>query len=225
MKLIGIIGGTSWPSTLSYYEELNKGIHSNLKGFHSARILLYSIDYHVIKSNYGVDFQKITDELEKEILFFMEKKPDCLIIANNTLHKAYDIISSKLNLQIPMFHAGTLASEFAVQNNYKNVLLMGTKFTMEDGFFANYFANRGINVIIPSEEDRNKIGDFQAKIASGIKDDTFFAEFAKIINRYNANAVCLACTELPLYITPSSSPLPVINPSVLQINAAIKFVI
>ena len=67
MKLIGIIGGTSWPSTLSYYEELNKGIHSNLKGFHSARILLYSIDYHVINSNYGVDFQKITDELEKEI--------------------------------------------------------------------------------------------------------------------------------------------------------------
>lgn len=221
MKTIGLLGGTSWPSTLLYYEKLNKIINAKLGGFHSARILLYNIDYHEIKSSYTANWQNVEKLLEKEINFLLRKEPDCLLICNNTLHKALDNL--KLITNIPIFHAGFLCAREGFYRNYKSILLLGTKFTMEDGFFAQYFDNFGIKVIIPDAEDRLQIQHIQAKIASGEKNSEFFENFKTINMRYTADAVCLACTELPLYINAQNCNIPIINPIDLQCNAAIEF--
>jgi aspartate racemase len=170
MKLIGLLGGTSWPSTMLYYKKLNSLVNKQLGGFNSARILLYSINYNEIKSNYATDWQQVEELLEKELEFFLQKKPDCLVICNNTLHKAFDAIKPKLDLQIPVFHAGVLSVQSAIANGYKSVLLLGTKFTMEDGFFAKYFEDNNINIVIPELEDRLKIQNLQTQISSGIKE-------------------------------------------------------
>ena len=224
MKLIGLLGGTSWHSTVLYYEKLNQLVHNRLGEHHSARILLYSIDYNTIKTNYLNNWKLVTETLYNEINLFLTKKPDCLILCNNTLLKAFDSFKDNLNLQIPFFHAGNLAVKNAVENDYKSILLLGTKFTMEDGFYAQYFKKNNIAVTTPSEKDRLLIQSLQTKISSGTKDDNFYHDFAAIIARYkNIDAVCLACTELPLYINRENCALPLILPLDLQCEEAIEY--
>ena len=149
--LIGLLGGTSWPSTISYYEELNRQINY-------PRILLYSIDYGRIKPLYGnsENWQKIAELLKAEIEIITSKGIDSLIICNNTLHKAFDMIEPSLNLQIPVHHAGKLSAKKAQKLGAKKVLLMATKFTMQDGFFAKYFIDLGIEVVLPNLQEMDE---------------------------------------------------------------------
>jgi aspartate racemase len=98
---------------------------------------------------------------------------------------------------------------------------------MEDGFFAKYFTNQGIDIIIPSFEERVKIQEIQTQISTGVSNDDFYNDFKNIITNYlsSAEAVCLACTELPLYINNTNCPLPIINPINLQCIEAVNFAI
>ena len=224
MKVIGLIGGTSWPSTFSYYEQLNRAAQKSLGGFHSARILLYSIDYHPIKNLYHAGWDKIPALLSEEIRFFLDKKPDCLILCNNTLHRALDTIRDGLNIAVPVFHAGHLAVEEAQRMGSKKVLLLGTSFKMEDGFFAKYFEAQGINVVIPSTEDRQIIQEIQSELAQGNIHPSFETKFVALLHHYpDVDAIVLACTELPLIINDGNSPKPLINTIQCQCNAAAQF--
>jgi len=105
MKTIGLLGGTSWPSTIEYYRILNRLAQEKLGGYHSANLLLYSIDYHEIKSRYHDGWDEIPILLEKEIHKLVKLGPDCILICNNTLHKAFDEIKTDLNLKIPFHHS------------------------------------------------------------------------------------------------------------------------
>ncbi|WP_394438134.1 aspartate/glutamate racemase family protein [Sphingobium naphthae] len=96
MKLIGILGGTSWPSTGLPYRMINQEVQRRLGGHHSARILLYSIDYHDIKSRYWDRWAEIPPLLKSEIDQLLSFRPDCWMLANNTLHKAYDAVAEEL---------------------------------------------------------------------------------------------------------------------------------
>jgi len=224
MKTIGLLGGTSWPSTFSYYDALNRAAQKYLGGHHSARILLYSIDYHPIKNLYHDGWDKIPALLEQEIRFFLDKKPDCFILCNNTLHRALDQIREGLNITIPVFHAGHLAAEEAQHTGCKTVLLLGTAFTMEDGFFAKYFEAKGIRVVIPSYEDRQEIQKIKTELARGNIDPAYSEIFSTMLRRYpDVDAIILACTELPLAINEHNSPKPLINPIHCQCAASAKF--
>ena len=222
-KLIGLLGGTSWPSTTIYYENINKLINTNLGNFHSARILLYSIDYNEIKNNYGNNWKRVELLLKDELNFLISKNPDCIILCNNLLHKALDNI--EINIDIPIFHAGKLASNYAVSCKYNNILLLGTKITMEDGFFAKYFEDNNIKITIPDKKDRLFIQKLQTQISSGIKNEGFYQDFSLIIEKYNSvDAICLACTELPLYINNNNCKLSIVNPIELQCKEAVNFI-
>jgi len=224
MKVIGLLGGTSWPSTFCYYEALNRAAQDVFGGFHSARILLYSIDYHPLKSRYQNGWDEIPALLAKEIGFLLEKKPDCLIVCNNTLHRALDVIRADRDIPVPVFHAGHLAVEEALRQDFKKVLLVATAFTMEDGFFAKYFQDKGIEVIIPVAEDRAVIQAIQTQLAQGNNELSFEATFVSILNRYlDVDAIVLACTELPLLINEGNAPRPLINTIQCQCRAAAQF--
>jgi aspartate racemase len=211
-QLIGLLGGTSWPSTISYYEELNRKINY-------PRILLYSIDYGTIKPLYGKpnNWNKIAEMLKAEIEIIVSKGVDSLIICNNTLHKAFDIIENELNLKIPVHHAGKLSAKKAREIGAKKVLLLATKFTMQDGFFAKYFNDLGIEVILPSLSEMDEIQKMQTQIANGKILPEFSEKFEEIIKNNKSDAVCLACAELPLAV--KNSPVPIINPMVEQIGS------
>lgn len=224
MKQIGLLGGMSWPSTIEYYRLLNKLVAERLGEYHSANLLLKSIDYHQIKSNYHDGWDKIPQLLKVEIETFLLCKPDCLILCNNTLHKAYDKISGDLNLSIPFFHAVDLTADYAKRQGQRNVLLLATKFTMEDEFFYNKLEAKGLNVTIPNKDERQEIQSIQSMLAAGETKPEYIEYFKKLIDKYSQNdAVMLACTELPLAVTSANSCLPIINPTLLQCKAAVDF--
>jgi len=226
MKSIGLLGGTSWPSTILPYRLLNQAVQQRLGGHHSARIILYSIDYHDIKSRYGSGWDEIPALLRQEAETLLSFRPDCWMIANNTLHKAYDQIAPALASNAPFFHAVHLVRDHLVERGLRRVLLLGTKFTMEDGFYAAPLEAAGSRVEIPAPEDRDMVQAIQSRLAKGETDEAFAPSFKALMARHEAagcEAVVTACTELPLVINQSLTPMAVIDPLVLQCKACVDF--
>lgn len=228
MKTIGLLGGTSWPSTPQYYTYLNQRVSEALGGHHSAKIILYSIDYHSIKSLYPDGWDNIPDILGEELRCLDGMGPDLILICNNTLHKGYDILVERqeLALEGQVVHIVVECAKKALDLGAKKVLLLGTKFTMEDGFFADRLQFFGLNVEIPHEKDRLEIQEMQSAISAGKMDDSFKARFSEILAHYNRNdAVILGCTELPLVIDSDVTDMVIIDPILAQCDAAIKAVL
>jgi aspartate racemase len=226
MKTIGLLGGTSWPSTIEYYRILNELAQEKLSGFHSAKIVLYSIDYHEIKSLYHSGWNEIPHLLQAELEKLIRLGPDCIVICNNTLHKAFDLIRTELTLSIPVFHIVDITGQYAQMKKLENVLLLGTKFTMEDGFFQHTLEKYGLRVKIPDPDDRAEIQRIQSALAKGTINKSFGNTFREIISKYaHLNAVVLACTEIPLVVKQNDFDIEILNPTELQCRRAFEFAI
>jgi aspartate racemase len=224
MKTIGLLGGTSWPSTIEYYRILNELTQEKLGGFHSANLLLYSIDYHEIKSRYHEGWDEIPVLLKNEIEKLVKMGPDCILICNNTLHKAFDEIRADLNLKIPIFHIIEVTGEYARKNHCKNLLLLGTKFTMEDGFFQGALKKFGLTTEIPDPDDRIRIQEVQSELAKGVFRESFCDVFRRIIAKHDyLDAVVLACTEILLVVNQKDFGIMILNPTDLQCRKAFEF--
>lgn len=224
MKKIGILGGTSYPSTILYYETLNKLYNQKFGAFHSCPILLYSIDYNEIKSNYNDGWDVIPQLLKKELQVLLDSNPSCVMIANNTLHKAFDLIKHELEINIPVFHIIELTKEYIINNNYKNVLLLGTKYTMESDFFKEPLIQADINVVIPDEEERTEIQKIQIQLSSGkpVTPESI-AYFEKLNEKYShLDAFILGCTEIPLLYKQMDSPVNLIDTLQIQCEKAMS---
>lgn len=228
MKTIGLLGGTSWPSTPLYYSYLNEKVSAALGGHHSAKIILYSIDYHPIKSLYANGWDDLPHVFKPELIRLDEMEPDCILICNNTLHKAYDMLVEQQDIAMnaQLIHIVVETAKRAQDIDAKRVLLLGTKFTMEDGFFADRLRFFGLDVETPNEDDRNTIQNIQTQVAAGAIDPTFHTEFKNMLARYTGfDAIILGCTELPMVITSNETNIPILNPIHIQCDAAIKMVL
>ncbi|WP_221393064.1 aspartate/glutamate racemase family protein [Dyadobacter sp. NIV53] len=226
MKRIALLGGTSWPSTIEYYTKLNQLINQELGGHHSCPMILYNIDYHEIKSGYANGWNEIPGLLKTEIENILKLNPDGLIICNNTLHKAFDLIKNEMHIQVPVFHIIDLTKTYILENNWQRVLLLGTKFTMEDDFFKQPLIDAGIQVEIPDLHERIEIQEIQSELAKGIITKEYEEYFQKLTNKYvDYDAFILACTELPLAFEKVNSKPVLINTITLQCQKAIEFII
>ncbi len=224
MRVIGLLGGTSWPSTIEYYKILNKMVQSKLGGFHSANLLLRSIDYHDIKSRYHDGWDEIPFLLGEALKDLDLRGPDCIVICNNTLHKAYDLIAPNLNLKSPIIHIVETVGRVAFSNGFKRLLLLGTKFTMEDGFYVSHLKKFGCDVIVPKLHKRDEIQKIQTQLAFGHMEESYRNYFKNLLACYkDVDAVILGCTELPLAIGNSDASTPLLNPIKLQCEEALKF--
>jgi aspartate racemase len=225
LKTIGLLGGTSWPSTIEYYRLLNELAQEKLGGFHSASLLLRSIDYHEIKSRYHDRWAEIPALLQREIRAFAALRPDCLLICNNTLHKAFDAIAAKLALAIPVFHIVEATGRAARAMDCRRLLLLGTKFTMEDGFYHRGLERFGLRVETPDERDRLRIQEIQTQLARGVMEEAYRHDLAAIVERHaqSVDAMVLACTELPLALRQADCSMPLLNPGELQCREAFDY--
>jgi aspartate racemase len=224
MKTIGLLGGMSWVATAPYYVRLNELIAEQVGDDNSARILLYSINYAPLKALYHHGWNRIPGIFEEEYKRLADAKPDCIILACNTLHKAFDIIKGRLPSDIPFFHAVHLTKEYCLQNDIRRPLFIGTAFTMSDDYFMSPLKEAGIDLTLPTDLEQQKIQEIQGEISRAKINDGQKAFFSQLVDNYpNADGVILACTELPL-IAPASLPTrPIINPAELQCSAAVKF--
>lgn len=225
MKLIGLLGGMGWQSTIEYYRLLNELVSQKLGKHHSARLVLSSPDYEDIKQ-YGYDqAQERGEVLLNALIELSGFNPDCMLICNNTLHKVYDEIKPHLHSDIPVLHIVDIVCEELARKDAKKALLLGTQFTMEDGFFADGLKQQDILSIIPDEDERRHIQEIHDELLQDVPNEKMINWFKELIEKYSdeVDAVVLACTELPLVISQNNVDVPLFNSLELHCKAAVDF--
>ena len=222
MKTIGLIGGMSWESTVTYYQIINNTVKQELGGLHSAKILLYSVDFAEIEEcQSNGEWEKSAEVLADAAQNLQKAGADFIVICTNTMHKVASQIQEKIS--IPIIHIADAAAEELKKNNIKNVALLGTKYTMTQDFYKERIKNNGINVIIPNEADIELVNNiiYEELCLGEIKEESR-KQYIRIIGEMKekgAEGVILGCTEIGLLIKQEDSPLPVFDTT--QIHAHI----
>ncbi|MEC9491150.1 aspartate/glutamate racemase family protein [Flexistipes sp.] len=226
MKTIGLLGGMSWESTLIYYKAINEGVKKELGGFHSAKIVLYSVDFAEIE-----EFQN-TGQWDKagKLLSEAAKGVQCagadfLLLCTNTMHNV--VYQIEENIDIPVLHIADATAEELLRNNVKKAGLLGTKFTMEQNFYKNRIREKfGIDIVIPGEEERKTVHKIiYEELCRGIMNYTSEGKILEIIKRLSENgaeAVILGCTEIPMIIGQEDTAIPLYDTTLIHADAAVK---
>ena len=159
MKTIGLLGGMSWESTVGYYREINEGVKQRLGGFHSAQIVMYSVDFSTIeKLQQNGDWEATTKILADAARSIEAGGADFLLICTNTMHKVAEEVQNAIH--IPLLHIADATGEVLVKAGVKKVGLLGTAFTMEQAFYKDRLSkNYGIDVVIPDANDRKIVAE------------------------------------------------------------------
>ena len=223
MKTIGLVGGMSWESTVTYYKIINECVKERLGGLHSAKILLYSVDFAEIERCQAAgEWDKSAHILSDAAMRLESAGADFIVICTNTMHKVVPQIEE--NIHIPVLHIADATADELLRCNIKKTALLGTKYTMTQDFYKSRLIARGIDVIVPDErgiETVNRV--IYDELCLGIISEKSRAEYAKIIanlKERGAEAVILGCTEIGLLIRPEDSVLPVFDTTVIHGRAA-----
>ncbi|MEG0365931.1 MAG: aspartate/glutamate racemase family protein [Coprobacillus sp.] len=214
MKTIGLIGGMSWESTVTYYQIINNTVKDKLGGLHSAKVILYSVDFAEIeKCQADGDWDKSADILTKAAQSLQKAGADFIVICTNTMHKVVPQIQSQIH--IPIIHIADATAETLINAGIKNVALLGTKYTMTQDFYKNRLIVKGLNVVIPNDIDIEKVNNIiYNELCLGIISDKSRDVYKQVIENLRdkgAEAVILGCTEIGLLIKQDDSILPVFD--------------
>ncbi|WP_130892034.1 aspartate/glutamate racemase family protein [Fusobacterium ulcerans] len=203
MKTIGLIGGMSWESTVTYYEIINRTIKEKLGGLHSGKLVLFSVDFQEIEECQAKGEWDKSAKILTEAAQSLEKAgADFIVICTNTMHKiAPDI---QRNINIPIFHIAEATADELDKKDIKKVALLGTKYTMEQDFYKNKLIDRGIEVVIPDDEDRAEVNRvIYEELCLGkilpLSKKKFLEIMDKLLEK-GAQGVILGCTEIGLLV-------------------------
>lgn len=228
MKTIGLIGGMSWESTVPYYQIINEEVKNKLGGLHSAKIILYSVEFDEIeKCQSSGNWEKSGNILGKAAQSLEAAGADFILICTNTMHKVAPQISSMIH--IPIIHIADATADELQNNQIEKVGLLGTKYTMTQDFYKKKLIDRGIDVIIPDDTDIDVINDiiFHELCLGKIKEESRI-KFKKIIEhlkKKGATGVILGCTEIGLLIHQSDSSLPVYDTTLIHAKKAAEIAV
>jgi len=229
MKTIGLLGGMSWESTLKYYRAINTGVQQALGGFHSAKIILYSVDFEPIeKLQAKGDWPGMARELSDAARRVQEAGADFLLICTNTMHKVAPEIEAAI--EIPILHIADATAEVLVREGIKTVGLLGTAFTMEQEFYKERLANKfGLKVLVPDRDDRKIIHEiiFQELVLGKIEPESK-TEYLRIIDSLadqGAEGVILGCTEIGMLVNQSDTSVKLFDTTVIHAGKAVEYAI
>lgn len=230
VKTIGIIGGVSWASSIEYYRLMNEMVRDTLGGVHSAQILMFSIEFGEFSKQERLadqgDWTLITQTMLDAAQRLKNGGADFIVIASNTLNSLAGIIEEKV--KIPIIHIADATGEKVRGKGVHTVVLLGTKYTMEQPFYRERLMKYGIKVVIPNEKERNYINTviFDELCANRVEPKSK-KEFILIINRLKkeegAEGVILGCTEIPLLIKQEDVDIPVFDTTAIHSEAAVKY--
>lgn len=226
MKTLGLIGGTTWLSTIDYYRVINQLVNERLGGSHSAKILLQSLNFEEVKTLIDADDWDGVGRQFSEAAHLLESAgADCIVLCANTAHRVAETVKRGIN--IPLIHIAEVTAEAISKKKLVTVGLLGTRFTMEQPFFKERLWNHGIANIIPEDDDRifihNSIFD---ELGKSIFRDETKQRYIRIIGdlqRKGAQGIILGCTEIPLIIKQADTPVPVFDTTVIHSTAAVEF--
>ncbi len=223
MKTIGLIGGMSWESTVTYYQVINEAVKDELGGLHSAKILLYSVDFAEIEECQAKGEWERSGEILADAAMRLESAgADFIVICTNTMHKVVDQIQAKI--RIPIIHIADVTAEALLRDGINRVALLGTKYTMTQDFYKERLVQKGISVMIPNEKEIEKVNDvIYNELCLGIVSAESREYFFRLIMRLKeegAQAVILGCTEIGLLISQTNSALPVYDTTWIHARTA-----
>ena len=223
MKTIGLLGGMSWESTIPYYRIINEEVKNRLGGLHSAKIVLYSVEFEEIeKCQSSGDWEKSGRILGRAAQGLEAAGADFILICTNTMHKVAPQIQSRIS--IPLIHIADATADALENAGVKTVALLGTKYTMTQDFYKNKLTDRGIRVIVPDEPDIETVNRvIYDELCRGIISPDSRHAYTEIIGKLKANGargVILGCTEIGLLIHQEDSPLPVFDTTVIHARKA-----
>lgn len=223
MKTIGLIGGMSWESTVTYYQIINETVKQKLGGLHSAKCLLYSVDFDEIEKYQAKGEWEKSGNVLSQAAYNMENAgADFLIICTNTMHKVVPQIESRIS--IPILHIAEATADELIKHNVKRVVLLGTKYTMTQDFYKERLTGKGIEVLIPDDKDIELVNSvIYGELCLGIVSEKSRDEYVRIIGELSgkgAQGIILGCTEIGLLIKQSDVDVPLFDTTVIHATKA-----
>jgi aspartate racemase len=226
MKVIGLLGGMSWESSSEYYRLVNERVKAVLGGFHSARTVLYSVDFAEIERMQADGrWDDAGAELNRAARALEAAGADFVVLCTNTMHKVADRLSTGLG--IPLLHLGDATAAAVGAAGIRRVGLLGTGFTMSQPFYRDRLAAHGLDVLVPSAEDRDLVHRvIYDELVLGVVEDTSRQAYREVIARLveaGAEGVIYGCTEIELLVGPADSPVPTFPTTRLHADAAVDY--
>jgi aspartate racemase len=223
-KMIGMLGGMSWQSSAVYYRLANELVSERLGGFHSARLVLASVDFATIERLQVEDRWEEAGRLLAEVAKGLEAAgAEILLLCANTMHKVADQVQAAVS--VPLLHIVDITALAVRAAGLSVVGLLGTSYTMDQDFYSDRMAQHGVRLIVPSADDRAEVHRviFEELVLGVVRDESRLA-YRDIIVRLvdeGAQGVVLGCTEIELLITAADSPVPVFPTTRLHVEAAL----
>jgi aspartate racemase len=226
MKTIGLIGGTSWQSTVEYYRIINEAVEARLKNNHSAKLLLYSIDFAEVEERIKRNAFNEIGEMMVDAAKMLEKAgADCLLMCANTMHMFAPQVQGSIS--IPLIHIVDSIVPLITEKNITRLGLLGTKPTMQMDFYKDRYIQKGMQILVPEEAEMEKIQNIIFKeLFKGIIHPLTKRYLLSLIDNLiaqGAEGIILGCTELPLIIRQTDVKVPVFDTTELHALAAVEF--
>ncbi|MFE7592810.1 aspartate/glutamate racemase family protein [Kitasatospora sp. NPDC057512] len=224
MKTIGLIGGMSWESTAEYYRLLNRLTRERLGGLHSARLVLYSVDFAEIERLQTAGRWEEAGEVLADAARSLEAAgADLLLICTNTMHKVADQVAAAVS--VPLLHLADTTAAAVRAAGLRRVGLLGTAFTMEQDFYRGRLAAGGLDVLVPQADSRALVHRvIYEELCVGLVREESRAAYRRVIGELvagGAEGIVLGCTEIELLVRPEDSPVPVFPTTRLHAEAAV----
>jgi aspartate racemase len=226
MKTIGIIGVMSWESTVTYYRLINEGVKQQLGGLHSARCIVYSVDFHDIEQLQRSGAWDAAGEMLADAARALHQAgADIIVLATNTMHKAAAQIEAAVPL--PLLHIADTTAAAINQAGFSRVGFLGTKFTMEQPFYLQRLQQQGIEVVLPNDAERDTIHRIiYQELCQGIVNPESKQAYRRIMAGLawqGVDAIVLGCTEIGLLVGKADAAIPLLDTTALHAAAAVSF--
>ncbi|MCP8464362.1 aspartate/glutamate racemase family protein [Pseudomonas sp. ZM23] len=224
MNTIGLIGGMSWESTIPYYRQINQTIKERLGGLHSAKIVLYSVDFHDIERlQHAGDWDAAGRMLADAARALKAAGADFLVLCTNTMHKVAPAIEAAVD--IPLLHIADPTAEAIREAGITTVGLLGTRFTMEQAFYKDRLAERfGLQVLTPPDKEREVVHRiiYEELCLGRILDESreAYRQVIASLQERGAQAVILGCTEISLLVGPQDAKVPLFDTTAIHARQA-----
>jgi aspartate racemase len=224
MKTIGLIGGMSWESTVPYYREINETIKARLGGLHSAKLILYSVDFHEVERlQHAGDWDTAGILLANAARALEAAGADFLVLATNTMHRVAPAIEAAV--KIPLFHIADATADEIKRAGYATVGLLGTRFTMEQAFYKDRLSERHrLRVLTPDAADREIVHRIiYDELCLGKIVESSRVEYRRIMANLiaqGAQAIVLGCTEIMLLVGPADCTVPQFDTTAIHARKA-----
>ncbi|MET8688257.1 aspartate/glutamate racemase family protein [Streptomyces sp. NPDC004732] len=225
MRTIGLIGGMSWESSAEYYRLLNERVRERLGGLHSARCVLYSVDFAEIERlQVKGEWERAGDVLAAAAKGVEAAGADLVLICTNTMHKVADQVQAALS--VPLLHLADATAEAVRAAGVTRVGLLGTAFTMEQEFYRERLVGHGLEVLVPDKAGRGVVHRvIYEELCLGVVREESRIAYQEVIGGLvdaGAEGVILGCTEIELLIGQEHSPVPVFPTTRLHAEAAVE---